>query len=537
MCQAVNNSSSPPPGIAVRPEDLRPSREIDILYQITQELLSASRELEPILNAVLGHLSSYFGMDRCMITIYDPARKEIRVEASQGLSTGERQRGRYKPTEGVIGQVIRRGEPALVPCIGDEPLFLDRTRSRRDLDWSRIAFVCVPIASRKEVIGTLSADRPAGSRSSLENDLRLLTVIATIVGEAVLNWRDHREEVDSLRREKARLEELQAGEFRPASMVGNTRQIRETFDQIRQVAPFETTVMVRGESGTGKELVARAIHMLSPRASGPFVAVNCGALPEHLVASELFGHVRGAYTGAESDRRGRFELAQGGTIFLDEVGELIPAIQVKLLRVLQEGEIERLGDERPRRINVRIIAATNANIEQAIEAGRFRSDLYYRLNVFPIYLPALRERRADITLLADHFLEVHAFKHAKRVVRISTPAIELMTAYHWPGNVRELENCIARAVLLSDDGVIRAHHLPPTLQTGSSSGTTKAGTLESMLTGYEREILIEAMKNSGGNQARAAKALSTTPRILTYRLKRHGLLPWPEAQGEGARAP
>ncbi|MBI4601461.1 MAG: sigma 54-interacting transcriptional regulator, partial [Planctomycetes bacterium] len=282
-------------------------------------------------------------------------------------------------------------------------------------------------------------------------------------------------------------------------------------------------------------LVARAIHMLSQRAKGPFVAVNCGSLPENLVASELFGHVRGAYTGAEANRRGRFEMAQGGTIFLDEVGELIPAIQVKLLRVLQEGEIERLGEERPRRTDVRVIAATNADLEKAIEEGRFRGDLYYRLNVFPIYLAPLRDRKADITVLADHFLEVYARKLGKRVVRISTPAIELMTAYHWPGNVRELENCIARAVLLTDDGVIRAHHLPPTLQTGNSSGTTKAGSLESMMMAFEREILIEAMKNAGGSQRRAAKALRTTPRILAYRLKKHGLAP--RGNTSGAEAP
>jgi len=233
--------------------------------------------------------------------------------------------------------------------------------------------------------------------------------------------------------------------------------------------------------------------------------------------------VRGACTDAASARRGRFELAHGGTLFLDEIGELPLSSQVKLLRALQEGEIHPVGEARPRRVDVRVVAATNANLEQAIEGNRFRDDLYYRLNVFPIFLPPLRERKTDITLLADHFIEKYARAHRRKVVRISTPAIELMTAYHWPGNVRELENCIARAALLAEDGVIRAHHLPPTLQTGDSSGTTKQGSLEKMMAAYEREILIEAMKNAGGNMTAAAKTLDTTPRILAYRLRQHDL--------------
>jgi Nif-specific regulatory protein len=507
----------------------REPKELDLLYHITQELLAPRTELGAILKAVLRHLAAQ-GMERGTITILDRSRGEIRIEASHGLSPSQEERGRYLPGEGIIGQVVQRREPALVPRIGDEPLFLDRTGARQHLDRSRIAFICVPIADQSEAFGTLSVDRLYGPEVSLDEDLRLLTVIALIIGEAVRNRRDHIEELESLRREKERLERLhEDADLQPEDMVGNSHAIREVYRLIRQVAPFETTVLIRGESGTGKELVARAIHRSSRRAAGPFVGVNCGALPEQLVASELFGHVRGAYTGAEEARRGRFELASGGTIFLDEIGELAPAIQVKLLRVLQEGEVERLGDERPLRVDVRVIAATNADLELGMSEGRFRGDLYYRLNVFPIYVPPLRERRSDITQLADHFVEKHARRSGRKVVRISTPAIELMTAYHWPGNVRELENCIARAVLLADDGVVRAHHLPPTLQTGASSGTTKPGSLAAMMAAYEREILIEAMKDAGGNQARAARALSTTPRILAYRLRKHGLL----AQGAG----
>ncbi len=500
--------------------------DCDLLYRITHELLVSDRELSDCLEGVLERLAQY-GLERGMITIRDPVKDEISIELSHGLSESEKGRGRYRPGEGIVGQVLERGEPFLISRIGDEPLFLDRTESRSDLDWSSFAFLCVPIIANRsrdrELIGTLSVDREWESSSRLEADVRLLTIIAAIIGEAVRNYRDHREEVLSLRLEQESRDGTSGGSARPSDMVGTHHSMLEVFHLVEQVARSESTVLVRGESGTGKELIAQAIHASSGRRDKPFVSVNCAALPEQLVASELFGHVRGAYTGAERGRKGRFELADGGTIFLDEIGEISPTIQVKLLRVLQQGELDRLGDEKTLRVNVRVIAATNANLEDAIRDGMFRQDLYYRLAVFPIYLPPLRERKSDITLLADHFLEKYSKMDDRGVVRISTPAIDLLTSYHWPGNVRELENGIARAVLLAQDGVVRAHHLPPTLQTGESSGTTKSGSLEELMMTYEREILLEAIKNAGGNQAKAARALETTPRILSYRLKKHGL--------------
>ncbi len=505
---------------------LKEKQDYELLYQITHEMLSADRSLSERLERALAHLAAR-GMERGIIAIHDPVKNEISVEISHGLSASQHRRGRYRPGEGVVGKVLERNEPFLISRIGDEPQFLDRTCSRRDLDWSSIAFLCVPIsstsASGKNVIGTLSVDRAWQSNAVLEEDVRLLTVIAMLIGDAVKNYRDHREEVLSLQREKERLEGRSRNSLRPEYIIGTHHAMAHVFNLIEQVAPSSSTVLIRGESGTGKELVARAVHDASRRRDKAFVSVNCAALPEQLVASELFGHVRGAYTGAESSRKGRFELADGGTIFLDEIGEISPTIQVKLLRILQAGELDRLGDEKSRRVDVRVIAATNANLERAIEEGRFRQDLYYRLDVFPIYLPPLRERKSDITLLVDHFIEKYAGIHNRSVARVSTPAIELLTSYHWPGNVRELENCIARAVLLTQDGVVRAHHLPPTLQTGGSSGTTKSGSLEQMMMSYEREILIEAMKNAAGNQAAAARALATTPRILSYRLRKHGL--------------
>ena len=295
------------------------------------------------------------------------------------------------------------------------------------------------------------------------------------------------------------------------------------YDLIAQVSRSDTTVLIRGESGTGKELVAHAIHYNSHRAEKPFVKVNCGALPESIVESELFGHEKGAFTGAIATRKGRFEMAHGGSIFMDEVGDLSPTTQIKLLRVIQEKEFERVGGTATIKTNVRVITATNRPLEQLIREGKFREDLYYRLNVFPIHVPPLRERKTDIPLLADFFVERYNRLNHKAIRRISTPAIDMLMSYHWPGNVRELENCIERAVLLSSDSVIHGHHLPPTLQTAEASGTTHRGTLESTLDAVERDLILDALKASRGNRAKAARALGISERIMGLRVKKLGI--------------
>ncbi|MCE7959688.1 MAG: sigma-54-dependent Fis family transcriptional regulator, partial [Acidobacteria bacterium ACB2] len=259
------------------------------------------------------------------------------------------------------------------------------------------------------------------------------------------------------------------------------------------------------------------------RAAGPFVKVNGAALPESLVESELFGHEAGAFTGADRPRKGRFELAHGGTLFLDEVGELPLTTQVKLLRVLQEREVERLGGTRPVKVDVRLIAATNRDLARAVAEGRFREDLFYRLEVFPIWLPPLRERKSDILLLADHFVEKLAAEHGRSVRRISTSAIDMLMSYHWPGNVRELANCLERAVLICEGGVIHAHHLPPSLQTAEASGTLPGRPLAEAVGAFEKDLLLDALKISRGNRARAARLLQTTERILGYKVARHGI--------------
>jgi len=292
---------------------------------------------------------------------------------------------------------------------------------------------------------------------------------------------------------------------------------------VEKVADTESTVLVNGESGTGKELVARALHEHSPRSTRPFVAVNCAALPESLVEAELFGHERGAFTGAEQRRLGRFEAAHQGTLFLDEIGDLPIPTQVKLLRVLQSRVIERLGSMRPVEVDVRIIAATSRDLESMVARGTFREDLYYRLNVFPIGLPPLRDRKSDILLLADHFVEAFNRSHGKAVKRIATPAIDMLMAYHWPGNVRELENCIERAVLMARDDVILGHHLPPSLQLPADATSDTPLGLQSQVDRFEQDLVVDALKASRGNMAKAARALGITERQMGLRVRKYAI--------------
>jgi Nif-specific regulatory protein len=334
--------------------------------------------------------------------------------------------------------------------------------------------------------------------------------------------RQFAEEEEALVAENKRLQRELEDRYRPSNIVGNSREIAPVYEMINQVASSDATVLIRGESGTGKELIAQAVHYGSPRAEGPFVRVNCAALPEGLVESELFGHERGAFTGAIQRRPGRFERASGGTIFLDEIGDLPASVQVRLLRVLQEREFERVGGSQVLTADVRVVAATNRDLEKDMHHGLFRADLYYRLNVFPIHVPPLRERRTDIILLADHFIEKYNQRHARSIVRLSTPAIDLLMAYHWPGNVRELENAIERAVLLADGDVIHARLLPPSLQMARLEDK-RSGPLTAQVEALERELIIDALKANKGNRAAAARHLGITERVIGLRVAKYGL--------------
>ncbi|MDY0045586.1 MAG: sigma 54-interacting transcriptional regulator, partial [Syntrophales bacterium] len=433
----------------------------------------------------------------------------------------QKKRGRYQIGEGVIGKVVETGQPMMVPHISDEPQFLDRTESRKGLQKKDISFICVPIKIGTEVIGTLSADRLFDESISLKEDVRLLSLIASMVAQAVKLRQENQEEREILIQENLRLQNELKERFHPANIIGKSKGMEEVYGLIAQVSKTNATVLIRGESGTGKELVANAIHYNSMRANRPLIKVNCAALPETVLESELFGHEKGAFTGAIAERKGRFELASGGTIFLDEVGDLPPMVQIRLLRVLQEREFERVGATSTTKVDVRVIAATNRNLEELIKEGKFREDLYYRLNVFPIYIPPLRGRKTDIPLLADHFVDRFSRANNKRIQRICTHALDMLMSYHWPGNVRELENTIERAVVVSNEGVIYGYHLPPSLQTSAYTGTIPFGTLQGELDNLERDLIMDALKATRGNMAEAARILKTSERIIGLRLKKY----------------
>jgi Nif-specific regulatory protein len=494
-----------------------------LLYNISRKL-EQSLDMRDVVGPVLESFAENMGMKYGTITLLNRKTGEILIEAAHGLSAQQARRGCYKLGEGVTGQVVLTGKPMIIPRTSESPLFLDRTRRGRREDTS---FICVPIKVGPEVVGALSVDRLHQETMDLDADARLLAIIAAMIAQAVKLRRTAQEEQERLSEENARLLAELRDRFRPANIVGTSREMQAVYDQIAQVSKTPTTVLIQGETGTGKELVAHAIHYNSDRAEKPFVKANCAALPENLIESELFGHVKGAFTGATSDRKGRFELANGGTLFLDEIGEISPSLQIKLLRVLQEREFERVGGTETVKVNVRLIAATNKDLHALVQQGKFREDLFYRLYVFPIYVPPLRNRKADTMLLADHFLQKYSAENGKNVRRLSTAAIDMLMAYHWPGNVRELENCIERAVLVAEDDVIHPSHLPPTLQTAEATGHARpmAGGLKALVESYERDLICDALKSARGNIAAAARALETTQRILGYKVKHHGVNP------------
>ncbi|MCB2225116.1 MAG: nif-specific transcriptional activator NifA [Desulfarculaceae bacterium] len=502
----------------------RQLKELSLLFDISTTL-ERSMDLRDVVAPVLELMANHMGMMRGTITLLNRETGEIMIEAAHGLSAKQRERGRYQLGEGVTGQVVQSGRPMVVEHINEEPHFLDRTGARSKLDKNDISFICVPIKLGNEVVGALSADRLFSDAISLEEDVRLLSVIGSMIAQAVRLRQEVAEEQQRLREENLRLQESLKDRFHPANIIGKSKAMQMVYDLIAQVCQVGTTVLIRGESGTGKELVAHAIHYNSLRASKPFIKVNCAALPESVIESELFGHEKGAFTGAHNQRKGRFELADGGTIFLDEVGDLSPATQVKLLRVLQEREFERVGGTETIKSDVRVIAATNRDLEKLLETSTFRQDLYYRLNVFPIHVPPLRERGTDVLLLANYFSERFSRTNSKTIRRISTPAIDMLMSYHWPGNVRELENYIERAVILSSDEVIHGHHLPPTLQTAEASGTIHQGTLKSTMENVERELIADALKNSRGNKASAARSLGISERLMGLRVRKYGIDP------------
>jgi Nif-specific regulatory protein len=500
----------------------RYEKDLEVLASVGQLLATQSGQRQ-MLAAVLDELEKKLGMIRGTIMLLSSDGSELFVEVARDVPHGQRDGLRYRRGEGIVGGVVQTGQAAIIPRISQEPRFTNRIHKRHRAEKADGSFLCVPITLGSEVVGTLSVDLPVQEFERLRGRTRFLGIVASMIAYDVKSRRVEALQRQHLEAENLRLRSALQEQFRPENIIGNSNAMREVYLKIQQVAASDTTALIRGESGTGKELVASAIHYSSPRSQGPLVKVNCAALNEGLLESELFGHEKGAFTGALFAREGRLEEAAGGTLFLDEIGDFSPATQVRLLRVLQEREFERVGSNKTVRADVRVIAATNQDLEARVGTGQFRQDLYYRVNVFPIFLPPLRERKDDILLLADHFVARYAKKMDKEVRRISTPAINMMFAYHWPGNVRELENCIEYAVLLSNDSVIHGHNLPPTLQLPEPLEPSDAGLLKARVHVLEKDMLVDALKSSEGSVTAAARQLGITPRMVRYKLKTLGI--------------
>lgn len=499
--------------------------ELRVLSNISK-IVGHALNLDQTLELILEILSKDLSMNRATITLKDSRQGGLSIRASHGLTSTEKQRGVYRMNEGVTGHIFRTGEPFVVPDVSMEPLFLNKTGSRR-FEKGRISFIGVPIVLHGQPIGVLSVDRLFDEEVSFEEDITFLTILATLVAQlASLNDQVLARE-DYLVRANISLKTELSKKCSSFMAVSESPAMDEVQRLIKKVAPTNATVLLLGESGTGKTLVAQIIHELSERSRFPFVKVNCAALPDNLLESELFGYEKGAFTGATDSKLGRMEEAAGGTVFLDEIGELAVALQAKLLRFLQDREFERLGSTKTRKVDVRVVAATNKNLNSAVLDGRFRQDLFYRLNVFPIRLPPLRERADDVEELI-HFFADRMCRQYGCELNFTDSALVALKQYEWPGNVREMENLIERLAIMWERGAIDTDHLNPYIagpcapsqpHHGAAGIPQRSGSLREL----EKNRVLLALERNNWIQSRAAKELGITLRQMGYRVKKYEL--------------
>ena len=425
-------------------------QELAILNEVGQ-ILSSSLELRDVFGRVMQIISDKLDMHRGALVLLDESTGRLRTEAAVGLTPEEMERGKYALGEGITGNVVATGRARVIPDLRQEPDFLNRTGRLHAESAEPVSFICVPVKVEGRTAGALSVDKPFQTDERLDADRKFIEIIAALLSQAIQINRMVMRQKEELLEENAQLRAQVRDRYRFENIIGDSPAMHDVFATVGQVANSRATVLLLGETGTGKEMIAKAIHYNSPRKDKTFVRVNCGALTGTLLESELFGHVKGSFTGAIRDKEGRFEAADGGTIFLDEIGTMEPHLQVKLLRVLQEREFERVGDTQTVKVDVRVIAATNVDLQEEVAKGNFREDLFYRLNVVSIYLPPLRNRREDVPRLIDYFLDKYNAVNSRRLRRISRDMLNVLLRYPWPGNVRELENAIERAVVLSRD--------------------------------------------------------------------------------------
>ena len=515
--------------------------QFDTLYRVSQ-VLSRSLDFRQTLREVLRALEITGGLTRGMVSVVDPDTGELTVHAVHGMEDSEYEPIRYQPGEGLIGQILEVNNTVAISCLGDDGRFLNRL----ELYEPELPFIAVPINVGGALQGVLAVQPSEADDGRLAERTKFVEMIANLIGQSVRLSLEIEQEKKTIAEERDTLRRTVRNRHGFDNIVGHSDHMRRVFDQIRMVSKWNTTVLIRGETGTGKELIANAIHYNSPRARGPYVRLNCASLPENLLETELFGHEKGAFTGAIGARKGRFEMADGGTLFLDEIGEISPAFQAKLLRVLQEGELERVGGGRTVKVDVRLIAATHRDLEAAVDTGDFREDLYYRLNVMPISLPALRERMEDLPEIARHLAERIGSGQGRKVT-LTESAVRRLLQHSWPGNIRELENCLERASVMSESGAIDAdqiridrvrdsHHLG-THQARSSAPAMSQQAAQPIGGDFapppparapvdindpgldERERVVAALEQAGWVQAKAARLLGMTPRQIAYRIQ------------------
>ncbi len=541
----------------------RASIELLTVYQVSK-ILGSSLDIYKTFREALNVMVSLMGWRRAIVSL-QTEEGTLEGMCAVGLSREESAKLVFAVGEGIVGRVFASGLPMVVPDIQAEPLFLNRSGAADQSPNDSIAYIATPIKADRRTLGVLTMDRLVTDRSGVfDEDLRLLSMVATLMGQNLLLHRSVSAEQGRLYEESRRLSKALKPVYKLDTAIGGSPRMQEVFAEVHQAAPTKTTVLLRGESGTGKEVVARAVHNLSPRKDAPFVRVNCAALTESLLESELFGHEKGAFTGAVNTRKGRFEMAHGGTLFLDEIGDISAGFQAKLLRVLQEREFERVGGTASIRVDVRMVLATNRNLEKMVAAGEFRADLYYRINVVSIFLPPLRERREDIPLMVEHFL-ARFNRENSRQVKVTPRAMKVLSSCYWPGNVRELENCVERTATMAHSEDLTdlsfpchdnrcltqvLHHvdredavkpgrpigipiteapLRPAMPVKSVDGAEVDDDHSSVATASddkpegERERLIWAMEKCGWVQAKAARLLNITPRQMGYALQKYDI--------------
>jgi Nif-specific regulatory protein len=503
---------------------IRKNNELSAILSVAK-VLTSSFDLENNLYLAMEILATHLEMQRGCVFLLDSFTDQLRIVAAFGLTSKEIKRGKYRIGEGIVGRVIASGAPMCILNIGDEPKFLNKTDSRPKKPG--ISFLCMPIVLDQDIFGVISVDRIYGEEhGNVDDDLRVLYIVSSLIAQFVKLWENFRE----TKRECGDLRSQLQEKFSLPNIIGESPIFQQVLKSVKKVAGTDTTVLLLGESGTGKELVAQTLHYQSHRAKEPYVPVNLAALPENLIEVELFGVEKGGYTGAVGRRIGRFETADNGTIFLDEIGELPMNLQVKLLRVLQERSFERVGSSKSIHVNVRVVAATNRNLLEEIKNGNFREDLYWRLNVVPVVLPPLRQRSSDIPLLLNYYIE--KFNHTYiRNVRLSSKVIACLTRYAWPGNVRELANTVERLVIMAERKIILEDDLPSQFRQerskadylSSGENNSNSDDLCREVECLERRQIIKALKENQFIQKKASQVLGITPRQMGYRIKKYNI--------------